>query len=574
MRRLIYTMISLLLPLALMAENFRAVVIPVEFSDLTFSDHQSATEAKISTATSFFNDQFHPERTFSFEVLPTVRLKKIYSWYGANSSTMRDMRCGELIRDVAAAVSADLSVYDNDGDGVIDNIYILAAGPSEAEGGGADLLWPQQGFMSAHGGRFTHSGCFVDSFSICTEFASPAIFCHEFGHVFGLPDLYDTDGADGSGTARGLWGKLSPMDLGAGDSPGRLPANFSAIDLEMLGIGNRIPFSRGFVRLQPISSGKQYVRINSDTDDEYYLLECRKAEGWDKDIDGGGLVIYHVDRSDNNAWYSDLYKRNLTARERWSLNQVNCRPDHQCAYVVSAIPGASSLKDAFFPQQGRTFFSSDTDPSFRFWNGATSRFALDRITLAGDGSVSFYILTPITVLSSQVFQDAIIINWVTDSEMDVNLCNISWYDENSPGDGTANSVQVRPQDDGSFYYIIEGLKPSSNYSIRIQAISTSGSAFSNNLRLSTKGKQKGAYPFIYLNSSSRNEDGTFKSGEPLPLRVYNLENAETVLWYFNNMRIFPGSDGYWHPESNGTLKAEIWYSDGTMEIITKRISIR
>ena len=565
-------MIAVSLPLALFAEGFRAVVIPVEFSDLSFTDRQSSVDSKVQVARSYFNDQFSPTRTFTFDVLPTVRLNKIYSWYGANSSVSRDFRCGELVRDVLSLVAADLSTYDNDGDGIIDNIYILAAGPSEADGAGADYLWPQQGLMSEHGGRISHSSRLVDSFAVCPELASPAVFCHEFAHVFGLADLYDTDGSGSSGTAKGLWGKLSLMDLGMAQS-GNYPANFSAIELEQLGIGNKIPFYTGRVTMSPTSRNKEYIRIDSDTEGEYYLLECRSATGWDRNLDGGGLVIYHIDKSDNNAWYSDLYKRNLTARERWALNQVNCRPDHQCAYVVSAIPGSGEFKEAFFPQPGRTSFGSDTDPALRFWNGKTSRYAIDRITVNDDGSVSFYILAPVTILSSQVFQDSIIICWITDGEMDVRYCNVSWYEDDSKGGSMLGSDRVMTQEDGNFYYVIEGLKPSSAYSVRIQAISDGGAAFSNSLSLETKGRQSGAHPFIYLNSISRNKNGSFKAGESIPLRIYNLEDAEQVVWYFNNMRILPASDGYWHPGSNGTLKAEIWYKDGSMEIITKRINI-
>ena len=573
MRRLLFAMILFFAPIALFADGFRAVVIPVEFSDLSFTDRQTAVDTKVQVASKYFNDQFSPGRTFTFDVLPTVHLKKLYSWYGANSSTSRDFRCGELVRDVISAISANLSPYDNDGDGVVDNVYLLAAGPSESDGAGADYLWPKQARMSESGGRIQYGNSFIDSFTVCTEFSSPAVFCHEFAHTFGLPDLYDTDGSGSSGTAKGLWGKLSLMGMGEDEAASGLPVNFSAIELEQLGIGNRVPFYRGYCRLFPISSSKQYLRIDSGIEGEYYLLECRKPEGWDQSL-SGGLIIYHIDKSNNNAWFSDLYKRNLTARERWQLNQVNCRPDHQCAYVVSATPGTTDVKYAFFPQPGHSTFGSDTDPSFRFWNGETSIFAIDQISVGSDGSINLFILTPITLRSSQTFQDAIILSWETDSRLDISHCLVSWHNEDAKEGTVLESAQVQPQPDGTFFYVVEGLKPSSSYSIRIQAILKDASSFSYQLSLDTKGMQKDTYPFIYLNSGSRNEDGSFKSGEPVPLRVYNLEDSPMVTWYFDGSIIKPDSDGYWHPVSSGTLKAEIWYQDGSMEIITKRINVR
>ena len=377
-------MTFLLLPFALLAEVFRAVVIPVEFSDVSFKDKQSGVFFKTSTATSYFNDQFSPSRTFSFTVLNTVRLPRGYASYGVNSSSVKDLYIGQLVREAVELSGTNLSSYDNDSDGAVDIVYIITAGSSESDGAGADHIWPRQGRLSERGEAFSYFGKTIDSFAVCTESSSPAVFCHEFAHQFGLMDMYDTDGSGSGGTAKGLWGSLSVMDKGISESSDRLPPNFCAVELDQLGLGTRISFTTGAFRLRPLSVRKEYMRIDTDTEGEYYLLECRKAEGWDRGIGGSGLVIYHIDRSENNSWYSDLYVRNLSALERWQYNQVNCRPDRPCAQVVTAIPGAANVSKVFFPQPGHTVFASDTDPSFRYWNGSASQYAIDDIVLDAD----------------------------------------------------------------------------------------------------------------------------------------------------------------------------------------------
>ena len=570
MKRLICFLALIIMPFALPATGYRFVVIPVEFSDISFKDKNAAVNDKISSATSYFNHQFSPVRTFTFDVLPCIKLSKPCSWYGANSSTLKDANIGNLVREAVGRSNADFSVYDNDSDGKIDNIYIIAAGNNEAMGHGADCIWPQQAFLSQRGESFQADGRTVDSFTICTEDSSVGVFCHELCHVFGLQDMYDTDGSGSGGTSIGLWGRLSPMDMSCFNDSASLPPNFSAVELEQLGLGSKIPYTRGPVQLRPVSQYKEYFRIDTDTDGEYYLLECRKAEGWDSNLGGGGLVIYHIDKSDSDSWYSDLYRRNLTARERWDLNQINCRPDRSCAQVISATPGADDISKVFYPQEGRRTFGSDTDPAFRFWNGNTSTVAIDEITLQPDGSVSFNVIAPISIITTHVFQDAIIVNWQTSPSLKADRCYVSWY---AGGHLIGTSVSSSQSDD-KFFSIIEGLEPSTEYVIRIRAVAESGQTFSSTAKLSTKGRQKGVRPFIYLNSLSRREDGSFYAGDKVPMRIYNLAEEAKVLWYFDNMLIRPESDGYWQLTRSGTLSAEIWYNDGSVEIITRQMEVR
>ncbi len=549
-------------------------MIPVEFSDVRFSDKPGNVDNKVISAQIYFNDQFSPQRSFSFELLPAVRLSREQAWYGTNSTSRKDERIDQLVKDACALVTRDLSVYDNDNDGFIDNICIICAGKSEAEGNGAECIWPQQAYLRDRGGTFSRNGKTADCFMVCPELSGLGVFCHEFAHSFGLQDLYDTDGNNSGGKCPGLWGSLSLMDDGVNNNSGDTPPNFSAIELEQLGLGKPVELSAGQICLHPISSSKEYLRIDSDVENEFFLLECRDNKGWDAYIGGSGLLVYHIDKSANNSWYSDYYKRNLSAAQRWEYNQVNCRPDHPCALVLTAIPGAASVREVFFPQPGHTSLGSDTDPAFRFWSDATSELSINNIEKMSDGSISFVLMRPVSIRQISVFQDAAALNWDIDDELQAKECGLSWTPISSPSASGSGSAIISRQENGSFYYTIEKLQPDSRYKAVIRLLCEDGSVHSKSLIFNTKSLQPGVRPFIYLNYDSRREDGSFSAGSRIPLHIFNAQDAVNISWYFNDIIIFPDSDDFWHLKESGTLKARISYPDGTTDVIVKKLNVR
>ncbi|MBR4809265.1 MAG: immune inhibitor A [Bacteroidales bacterium] len=567
MNRLVSTLLFTFLAAAsLGAANTRLVVIPVEFKDVVFTDTNKYIYEKTELAQRYLSSQFGPVYgDFSIDVLPVVRLSFNMSHYGANSTTIKDFSLDEAVKVACIQSSANFAPYDNDNDGFIDNICLITAGASEAEGGGSYCIWPQQGFLHDWSGTIQLSGKTADSFTVCPEFASAGTFCHELGHVFGLQDMYDTDGRLSGGTSKGLWGSLSLMDSG-----GALPC-LNAVELEQLGMGTSVSATPGHITLSPLSARSEYMRLESDNPGEYFLFECRDNSGWDECLPSAGLVIYHIDRSASDAWYSDAHRRNLSAAERWEYNQVNCRPEHPCARVIEAVPGTDDPSEVFFPGDGHFAFGSETDPPFRFWSGGTSRYALNNISLEPDGSVSFDLIVPIVITGTDVFQDAAIIGWTVDRSISFSHCSVIWYSEES---GSSGSKTVYYDDSGIYSATIEGLNPHTSYQVVVRVLADGGTVFSRSLGINTKTQMADARPFIYLSGTGRADDGSFPAGSSIPMRIYNAKDAARVMWYFNGWRIYPGADGYWKLTESGTLKAEVWYPDGSCEIIIKEIRVK
>ena len=81
------------------------------------------------------------------------------------------------------------------------------------------------------------------------------------------------------------------------------------------------------------------------------------------------------------------------------------------------------------------------------------------------------------------------------------------------------------------------------------------------------------WPYIYLGSIERTDDGSFKSGTRLPLRVYGATDAAEIRWKFNGKTITHDGDGYYTLKGSGTLQAEIQWEDGSVDKIMKQITI-
>ena len=152
------------------------------------------------------------------------------------------------------------------------------------------------------------SNILIDDYVIMPAFACDrttmieiGVFSHEFGHAFGLPDLYDTRkpvelaGIGGWGLmASGSWG-------GDGSTTPETPSHMEAWSKEFLGwVSPRIVDRDELgVQIRPVEKTGDVVRVDytdsADPEDKkYLLLEYRAKEGFDKSIKGAGLLITEV----------------------------------------------------------------------------------------------------------------------------------------------------------------------------------------------------------------------------------------------------------------------------------------
>ncbi|MFA6704266.1 MAG: M6 family metalloprotease domain-containing protein [Bacteroidales bacterium] len=400
------------------------LVLLIQFTDLQFveSDPLSAFDNLMNQSGYSVNGatgsvkQYYTENSSSafnpvFTVVGPLTLSHGYAYYGESSGNSNDLRPQQMVAEacqLADAAGVNFADYDNDGDGEVDNIYCYYAGPSEAEGASSDHIWPHAWHHNSYALQL--DGVYVNRYACSNEIKGISgstmtgigTFCHEFGHVLGLPDFYDTNYAtDGYATALGL-SYFSLMSSGNYLNNGNTPPYLTAVERSMLGWMNLTTLSAsGIYTLEPVQNNKAYTTPTT-TSGEYYVYENRQNTGWDTYIPGHGMFIYHVDKSGNDAG-------GVTALSRWSSNDINAYPAHQCCDLVESVgesainsSSRSSLAQIPFPgTTGKTEFSASTTPAAKDWAGNYTGYNLSAISESGDNVNFTLAMGPTTVLGAR-----------------------------------------------------------------------------------------------------------------------------------------------------------------------------
>lgn len=556
----------------------RALVIAVQFDDLPMSGGINDITNISQKASQYFQEQTGKEGDFEFTVYDKiVSLPRKFGFYGENNpSTGVDSRTGVLVIDVCKAIDGDIdfSAFDSSGNNEVDCVAIVFAGGSESNGAGEDHLWSQQSTLSkaARDEQSLYSlvldGKKIETFILIAEMkldggpddsiAGIGAFCHEYGHVLGFVDLYDHDGVRSGGEMVNAWKRTDLMNQGNFNDNSNTPPPLSAIELDILGIGQCDELSIGRHTLKPVGEERRYLKLETDCPEEYFLLECRGGKGRDSYIGGKGLLIYHIDKSARASGISYTSLDNtVTAEWRWQSNEVNCNPDYLCAELVYAIPDAVDESGIFFPNIGKQSFGPNTEPPLRFHSGETPNLQIKNIRINADGSASFDVTRDelsIEVIFS--YENAATVIW---SSVLGGRCDISL-------DGKKVAEGIFPFEDNHYSCTIEGLEPGCDYEIII-----SDKECERKGSFTTKPHYSGVPLFINLSYTPRNSDGSFPPGAGIPLRVTGATEGVSVTWKFNGTKIQRGTDGFYHITENGTLRAEVISKDGRTTIIEKEI---
>lgn len=259
--------------------------------------------------------QFVPNFTV---VGPYTLSKPLVAYAGNAEDTGEDIDPRSMIKEACqlakeANPGLDFSKFDNDGDGVVDNCYVIYAGYSEASTANPNDMWPHSWTMGDD--VFEIDGVKIDEYSCSAELVgmpgAPAVptmdgigtFTHEFGHILGLKDMYDTDDyTNGYGVDPGAY---SLYASGSYNNDSRTPPCLMAFERLQMGWakeGTDIVELKNAedVTLDNVATNKaRYINAQPDrepgTGYEWFVLENRQKTGWDSYIPAHGLLIYHYD---------------------------------------------------------------------------------------------------------------------------------------------------------------------------------------------------------------------------------------------------------------------------------------
>lgn len=334
----------------------KGLIILVEFTDTKFqAGHNQALYNRIANERGFsedgfrgsvkdyFSDQSLGRFELDFDVVGICPLSHNTAYYGRNVQG-NDVRPGEMVAEAclwAAQQGVDFSQYDWDGDGEVDQVFVLYAGQGEAAGGASTTIWPHMYSLSEsdYGKTLSLNGVTVDTYAcsselnISSELDGIGTFCHEFSHCMGFPDLYDTSYSGWFGM-----GDFDLMNSGSYNGDSKCPAGYSAyekavcgwLDLkDMTDIEDEVNVSG----LKPMSEGGDaYIIHNKAHEDEYYIVENRQKTHWDSYLPDAGVMITHVDY-DENVWNWNVPN---TAGTYVDENGVERTNDHQRLTIFHA----------------------------------------------------------------------------------------------------------------------------------------------------------------------------------------------------------------------------------------------
>ncbi|HKM77444.1 MAG TPA: M6 family metalloprotease domain-containing protein, partial [Candidatus Bathyarchaeia archaeon] len=136
------------------------------------------------------------------------------------------------------------------------------------------------------------------SYSFLSEFDGVGTFAHEVTHLFGLPDLFDTNNQD---SYLGFWSLLDSGEWCCADTSDTTPSHIGGWAAAMLGwltptvVDTTLPLSS--FTFQPLESEHLTVILIPVSFYTYYLLEYRTQTGVDSSLPASGMLIYYVDES-------------------------------------------------------------------------------------------------------------------------------------------------------------------------------------------------------------------------------------------------------------------------------------
>lgn len=225
--------------------NNSLLVLMIEYPDLEFNSSSTpefyeellnGENESDHSMTRYYKDMSNGKLDLTIDVMGIYMAENDYAYYQDNAR--------ELVREAIDQAKEEDNVrfsrYDNDKDGNVDVIMAIHSGPG-AETQGGHYIHSHRSILYTQ--AVTYDGVRMNDYTIQPEYSySPGdsaigVFAHEFGHILGLPDLYDTnydnDGYYSDGV--GDWSIMASGSHSGVNNSGDRPAPFLAWEKAQLG---------------------------------------------------------------------------------------------------------------------------------------------------------------------------------------------------------------------------------------------------------------------------------------------------------------------------------------------------
>ena len=386
----------------------KALVILAEFQDTTFTiqdtkkvftnylmnedhftDSRYGQNLNYKGVRGYFKDCSYGQFTPEFDVVGPVKLPKPQAIYGAGKNDRVDL----LIADACSAVDGTVNFadYDVNGDGLVDLVYVIYAGHSaNVTRNKITDIWPKSGTVNISN---TFDGKSIRRFGVSNELTGLenkakdketingiGLFCHEFSHTLGLPDIYALDEEAKNQNDQGMefW---DLMDGGTDVRGGRIPASYLAWEREVMGWMkiDELKDSCNIKNLKSIDNGgKAYKIVNPNDSNEYIVLQSIQKgawnQGWTKDNYAKGLLAYRVSYPSKNVNVLD-YPNNEKGKPR-------VIPIPADGKILAAANAGGSLNTYVQQLNGDLYPYNDINKidEFTMYDGTILKWSISEIT--------------------------------------------------------------------------------------------------------------------------------------------------------------------------------------------------
>ncbi len=404
--------------------NKKGLVILVNFQDLSmvtskeyfqrqFNEEGFSENNHIGSVRDYFSDQSYGKLNIDFDIVGPVTVSQKYSYYGQNSNGADKYPC-TMVAEACKLVDSqvDFSQYDWDGDGEVDQVYLLYAGYGESAGAPANTIWPHEWQLSSGAyygdgsGALTLDGVKINTYAVSSELADTegdtpdgiGAACHEFSHCLGFPDFYDT------GTVGKSWGMQfwDLLDYGSYNGPnvyGEVPCGYTSYERMIAGWLDPTELTPGMTvesQQSLADTPEAYILYNDSNPNEYYLLENRQASRWFSYVGDyaapSGLLVVHVDY-DKNAWYYNTVNVDNT-HQRMAVIQANNKLGTWNSLYNKYITTASEYSGHVYPYNTNDSLTNNSVPAATLYNANTDgsyymNKGIYNITRNSDGTISY-----------------------------------------------------------------------------------------------------------------------------------------------------------------------------------------
>lgn len=394
-------------------ENFKGLIVLIQYNDKEFSREDYPTiindmvnqqnytgfdnNQRTGSVRDYFTDNSEGKFQPQFDVVGPYTVN--YSQYDAN---MNGDKCSKILVDALNQADADVNFknYDGDSNGAVDLVFFILAGNGANYGGNDENLWwphrsviiDEEKYNTGKNPYIYKDGVLLWDYASATELCGyttnpQTVFidgigtiCHEFSHVLGLPDFYDSNyEEDGQSVTPGNW---SLMDSGCYLDNAFTPAGYSLYERYLVGFTDKpeVISQPGNYTLEPLYNNQKGYWLNTPEPKEFFILENRQRSQfkWDAYLPGDGMLVHRVDRSNDGIWQA---------------NKVNADPEHNYYVLLRAGGGSTSSASDPFPgsKNVHELTNVSTPYNLKTWTGKDNQFGVFNIQKTTDGNITFTI---------------------------------------------------------------------------------------------------------------------------------------------------------------------------------------